>query len=809
MAALALPLVTAVSQNKGSSELSARETVTDIVTGAVDLVDQVNAALGDILPTVIDTSSLLETTLDNIRQQAFEAGALEATFAGLLQAIVANFVPTDIADALDRIANTVNSTDSTIENVAQLLLNGLSVTDLTQNVLAGYLSGINSFDNVNPAPQNTIYPKKQPQDAPYSVPEAQLRAAIFIPPGFTFGQKRPILFVPGTGAFGGVNFISNLGKLLGNDDRFDPVYLNVPGAMLNDTQINSEYIAYAINYLGSITGNRNDLAAIPWSQGNLDTQWVFQYWPSTRSVVTDFISASADFHGTTLAYLLDPALVNHPLPPGILQQEYDSNFVLTLRYGGGGSPYVPSTSVHSITDEIVQPQYSPFASADYFTQDLPGTPDTNPICPVLRNISYTNNQIQTVCAGQPGGQPYTHEGVLYNPLMYALTLDALTNDGPGRIDRLDLDTVCAQVVAPGLSLADVLATEGLIPLALINILLYPEKVTAEPAVMQYAQQANAQCATNATNTTTSSTTSGTATASITTTTTTIVSTGTTINTTTTTASVTDTASTTTSPNSGSVDTTSPGASSTSGATTTSSGTPGGTTLTTTTTYSHSNSRFDSITTSQTSGTSTAPAISSALINTSSPGSSSETTTTSSGTVNGSTSTTSGGTTMTTSTYGHSNSRSGSVTTFTTSSGATTTQSSSATTATYSLSGSFHDHTSIADTTRDTATSGVSASSTSYSHSDHISIESTSSTNSEFSAPTTSRSYTRPPFESSTPTTISSSHIMSVPSTTSGDIVVTVTATTTATITVDCGCFDNSTTIGTISASSTSDEWERW
>lgn len=505
LALWALPLTTTFASKTDLPYSYARDLSVKPVTDSSDLTKRAS----DLIPSIINSASLLESTLAVIRAQNFEDEVLLETFAGLLEAVVSNAVPDSIPDALTEIATLVNGTSSTIENAAQLILNGLSVTDLTQNVLAGYLSDINSYNNVNPPPPNIIYPKKSPQDAPYTISEAQLRAAIYIPPGFTYGTKRPILFVPGTGAYGGVNFISNLGKLLGNDGRFDPVYLNVPGAMLDDTQINSEYIAYAINYVGSITSNSdnaNNLAVIPWSQGNLDTQWVFQYWPSTRPVVTDFISASADFHGTALAYLLDPALINPPLPPSIIQQEYDSNFVLTLRYGGGGSPYVNSTSVHSITDEIVQPQYSPFASADYFTLDLPGTPNTNSVCPVLRNVPYTNNQIQTICAGQPGGSPYTHEGVLYSPLMYALTIDALTHDGPGRIERLDLATVCSQFVAPGLSLADVLATEGLIPLALLNILLYPGKVQNEPPVMQYALQANAQCAANGTNATTTSAT---------------------------------------------------------------------------------------------------------------------------------------------------------------------------------------------------------------------------------------------------------------------------------------------------------------
>ncbi|KAK5079364.1 hypothetical protein LTR64_002213 [Lithohypha guttulata] len=496
VAMLALPLASAIPHG----DISSRSLISDLAK----LVNLTN-----ILPIPIDSEDRLQTALTNIRQQNFQNEVLETTFAALLADVVANVAPQDVQGALTPIATTLGNGaigSSTIENIAEAILNGLAVTDLTQNVLAGYLSSGNSFSNVNPAPPTTIYPRKSPQDAPYTVPEAQLRAAVYIPPGFTYGAKQPICFVPGTGAFGYVNFISNLGKLFGN--TYDPVYLNVPGAMYDDTQINSQYIAYMLNYISSIT-KRNDVAEIAWSQGNLDTQWVFQYWPSTRSVVTDFISASADFHGTTLAYFLDPALVNPPLPPSVIQQEYDSNFVLTLRRGGGGSPYVNSTSVHSISDQIVQPQYSPYASADYFTLDLPGTPNTNPTCPVSRNVPYTNTEIQTACAGRPAGGVYTHEGVLYNPLMYALALDALQNDGPGRLDRIDLNTVCQQLIAPGLTLADVQATEGLIPLAAVNLLLYPRKVTNEPAVMQYAVQANSACSASSTSSSRTSTSSST------------------------------------------------------------------------------------------------------------------------------------------------------------------------------------------------------------------------------------------------------------------------------------------------------------
>jgi hypothetical protein len=402
--------------------------IDQIVKGPTNIVEDVNVVVGNILPRRVDSETQYNEVLDNIRSELVEANEISATFAGLFQSIVRAYVPQSIPEALGELEKVLGngSTAVTLENVGLAILSGLSTADLTQNVLAGYLSGINSFNNNNPPVQQQIYPQKSASDAGYTVPESQLRSALYIPPTFTGGHKRPILFVPGTGAFGGVNFVSNLGKLLADD--YDITYLNVPGAMYDDVQTSAEYVAYATNYLAALT-SRSDVAIIGWSQGNLATQWVFQYWPSTRSVVDDFISISADFHGTTLAYFLSPTLpVGRviPNPPSILQQQYSSNFVRTLREDGGYAPYVPSTSIWSITDEIVQPQYDPFASAAYFSQELPenwpstsstSQGDCNNKASGSRNRTnvpaYTNTQIQTTCQGRPAGGFYPHEGVLY------------------------------------------------------------------------------------------------------------------------------------------------------------------------------------------------------------------------------------------------------------------------------------------------------------------------------------------------------------------------------------------------------------
>lgn len=369
-------------------------------------------------------------------------------------------------------APTAQTYEGLITNALGLILNGLTPGDIN-TIIKGASSATNSISNNNPpVPSKKAFYKGVAGNAPFSVPEAQLRAAIYIPPSFTYGKKQPVIMSPGTGATGGVNFESNIGKLLSTTSFADPVYLNIPQNLLSDAQVNAEYVAYAIQYLYTMTNNKK-VAIVTWSQGSLDAQWAFKYWPSTRAEVTDHIAMSPDYHGTILAYLLCPgfALGNAiACTPAVAQQGYSSNFVNKLRSNGGDSAYVPVTTVYSLTDEIVQPQAGTAASG--FINDA-------------RGVGVGNTFLQGACAGQPAGLVYTHEGVLYNPVAYALVVDALTHTGPGSFDRVKAS--CADVVAPGLSLGDVLETEALIPLAFYNILSYTPRALSEPPIKSYAK----------------------------------------------------------------------------------------------------------------------------------------------------------------------------------------------------------------------------------------------------------------------------------------------------------------------------------
>ena len=403
-----------------------------------------------------------------------QGGDYSAISASLAAATATNAPPSAASEASARLSSVFDAqpTDTDILTTAENLLTAGLTTDNgadALNFVDGLLNGQNSQNNINLRnPQPPAYPRAGPKDAPYDLPEAQLRGAIYIPPAFQYGAKgapQPIILVPGTGDTGYTTFIGNYIPLLQGSTIGDPVWLNIPGFLLNDAQTNSEYVAYAINYIYGISNHRKP-AVLGWSQGNINIQRAFKYWPSARRRVTDHVAFSPDYHGTVLANLID---VGEPLPPSIIQQEYNSNYITTLRSNGGDSSYVPTTTVYSsFFDEIVEPQLGRNASA--FLKNA-------------RGAGVSNNQVQLVCPpGSPAGSFYTHEGTLYNPLGYALAVDALTHDGPGRRSRSDLDTVCATYLTPGLDVTDFLLTENTVLVAGAAFLLYPNKVFDEPPI---------------------------------------------------------------------------------------------------------------------------------------------------------------------------------------------------------------------------------------------------------------------------------------------------------------------------------------
>jgi hypothetical protein len=436
-----------------------------LIYGAIPSLARV---LGHRTSTVADAD-----LLDTLSSAANDHGSNALSdLVSQLQQVGSVSTPDTVEEALSALQHSIGLSKgySSIVDIAQ----GITASGLIPPEILSFLNGytdseLNSLDNRNPAPENEIYPKSS-EDAPYSVSEEALRSAIHIPETFGHGRngKPPVILIPGTAVPAGTTWYYTFSKL-GNSTDADVVWVNLPRASLNDAQVNAEYVAYAINYISSLCGKPT--ALISWSQGGLDTQWALKYWPSTRPALQDFIAMSPDFHGTITVAAICPALTYVACTPSILQQAWEAEFIRTLRSDGGDSAYVPTTVIYSAFDEIVEPMSGPNASA---------------LLNDARSVGVTLAHVQSVCPGQPAGGFYTHEGVLYNPLAWALAIDAITHNGPASISRVDLKRVCGMALAPELDLQDVFGTEGLMLIAAAEVASYRPRAAREPAIAGYA-----------------------------------------------------------------------------------------------------------------------------------------------------------------------------------------------------------------------------------------------------------------------------------------------------------------------------------
>ncbi|KAK2025272.1 alpha/beta-hydrolase [Colletotrichum zoysiae] len=332
--------------------------------------------------------------------------------------------------------------------------------------------GVDSTENVNPDPKSQIYPKRSDSDAPYSMSERELRSKIYFPETFNASSgKQPVILIPGTAVMAGSTYRANLGPLLDKSDFANPLWVNIPDASFDDAQESSEYVAYAMNYIQTSTGRKP--AVVAWGQGSLNVQWAFKYWPSTRDAVTDLVALGPDFHGTTVAFPgCDSILSILGCAPSVYQHMYGSQFVRTLRADGGDSAYVPTTSIFSSADQIVQPQSGSKASA---------------LINDARGAEASNIEVRAACPNTPAGASVTHEGLLYNALAFALLKDALAHEGPGRLERID-KKVCGNPAAGKLSAAQIEATDDVLDDATMDVLLYFNKVREEPDIKTYAKK---------------------------------------------------------------------------------------------------------------------------------------------------------------------------------------------------------------------------------------------------------------------------------------------------------------------------------
>lgn len=109
-------------------------------------------------------------------------------------------------------------------------------------------------------------------DAPFSVAADTLAASLSCPRGNPTAEAPPVLLVHGTATTGdqtwGKGYVPALYA-----NGYTPCYVTLPSRAMDDMQVSSEYVAYNIHNLATISGGLKP-AIISHSQGGPVTQWV-------------------------------------------------------------------------------------------------------------------------------------------------------------------------------------------------------------------------------------------------------------------------------------------------------------------------------------------------------------------------------------------------------------------------------------------------------------------------------------------------------------------------------------------------------
>ena len=308
-----------------------------------------------------------------------------------------------------------------------------------------------------PPPTGPYAPLDQP-GPPLQVPPTQLAASLSCTPNVDHAVRAPVLLVPGTTLTPDVNFSWNYEKAF-TASGTPWCAVTLPLNAMGDIQTAGEYVVSAIRTMHGRAGRTIDI--LGYSQGGMVPRWALRFWPDTRTMVNDFVALDPSNHGTLDAY---PACLL-TCAPALWQQQTGSRFLAALNSGAETFAGISYTVIYSHTDEVVVPNLGPRPSSALTTGD--GT---------IRNVA-----VQDVCPLDVS--EHLAMGT-YDPVGYALTVDAFDNRGPADPSRISR-SVCATAVMPSVNPATFLADFGKVAATAGQQLLTAKRVPAEPRLQPY------------------------------------------------------------------------------------------------------------------------------------------------------------------------------------------------------------------------------------------------------------------------------------------------------------------------------------
>ena len=310
-------------------------------------------------------------------------------------------------------------------------------------------------------------PVNQP-GPPLSVPPDQLAQSLRCTSNLVSSGRTPVLFVTPT-------LVTPDEAFFGYESAFDAqgipyCTLTIPDFTTEDIQVSAEYVVYAVRTIHSETGDQVDL--LGWSQGGgPEPRWALRFWPDIRPMVAKLIDLEAPNHGTILLHTvcIGSVCVNALCPshcsPAIWQQADNSNFTAALNSDQETFPGIAYTNVYSHTSQFVQPNLS-----DDGTTSLHGGGGQ------IANIA-----LQSICPLDVAD----HLAYWYDPVAYALVMDALTHPGPADPARINRD-VCLQLTMPYVNALEIPTyTLHLYNVIFLQRFFFVPQTSSEPALKCY------------------------------------------------------------------------------------------------------------------------------------------------------------------------------------------------------------------------------------------------------------------------------------------------------------------------------------
>ncbi|KAK6435521.1 hypothetical protein LTR95_008293 [Oleoguttula sp. CCFEE 5521] len=272
-------------------------------------------------------------------------------------------------------------------------------------------------------------------DAPFSVSQDTLAAALTCPNGNPTTSSPGVLLVHGTTSTGAETWAEGYVPAL-KANGYTACYVTLPNRAMGDMQISSEYIAYNLKYL-SLLSNGAQVAVISHSQGGPDTQWALRFWPSARAVTRAFVPLSPDFTGV--------ALLDSRLAPG-------SNYYRALQ-AKDFRALVPTTAIYTLVS-------SPSLSNTLAIETNPTQTD-EVVVPSAPNAALPGAKvlaIQQLCPLRITD----HVFMTIDAAAFAFALDALNHGGTASLTRTlpQALTACFRVEAKGMQVSVTNQLEG-------------------------------------------------------------------------------------------------------------------------------------------------------------------------------------------------------------------------------------------------------------------------------------------------------------------------------------------------------------